>query len=118
MLGAYLGQETVELRFPARHRPHQEVDERVEALGDPERNRTIAESELFSVHEPELRKRPGAFGRDFLGRSVGATLFTSADYVQAQESWDRLPLAPAITTARTVIEKRGSRKSSPSSLIQ
>ncbi|HUA50605.1 MAG TPA: amidase [Candidatus Sulfotelmatobacter sp.] len=50
----------------------------------------IAESELYAVHEPELRKRPGAFGRDFLGRSLGACLFRSVDYVQAQRQRRRI----------------------------
>jgi len=42
-----------------------------------------AESELYAVHEPVLRQRPGDFGEDFLGRSLGALLFSGADYVQA-----------------------------------
>jgi aspartyl-tRNA(Asn)/glutamyl-tRNA(Gln) amidotransferase subunit A len=43
----------------------------------------IAESEIFSIHHSELMRRPGDFGRDFLGRVLPACLFTSADYVQA-----------------------------------
>jgi aspartyl-tRNA(Asn)/glutamyl-tRNA(Gln) amidotransferase subunit A len=50
----------------------------------------IAESELYAVHEPELRKRPSAFGRDFLGRALGACLFGAADYVQAQRQRRRI----------------------------
>ncbi len=42
-----------------------------------------AESELFAVHEPVLRQRLADFGEDFLGRSLGALLFSGADYVQA-----------------------------------
>jgi aspartyl-tRNA(Asn)/glutamyl-tRNA(Gln) amidotransferase subunit A len=42
-----------------------------------------AESELYAVHEPVLRQRLGDFGEDFLGRSLGALLFSGADYVQA-----------------------------------
>jgi aspartyl-tRNA(Asn)/glutamyl-tRNA(Gln) amidotransferase subunit A len=42
-----------------------------------------AESELYSVHEPVLRKRLSDFGEDFLGRSLGALLMTGADYVAA-----------------------------------
>ncbi len=42
-----------------------------------------AESELFSIHLPELRARPGAFGQDFRGRALAACLFTSEDYVRA-----------------------------------
>jgi aspartyl-tRNA(Asn)/glutamyl-tRNA(Gln) amidotransferase subunit A len=41
------------------------------------------ESELFAVHEPVLRQRLSEFGEDFLGRSLGALLFSGIDYVQA-----------------------------------
>ncbi len=44
---------------------------------------TVAESELFSVHEPVLRKRLNDFGADFLGRALGALLISGADYMQA-----------------------------------
>ena len=44
---------------------------------------TGAESELYAVHEPVLRKRLGDFGEDFLGRSLGALLISGPDYVQA-----------------------------------
>ncbi len=43
----------------------------------------MAESELFSVHLPELIRRPEAFGQDFRARSLAACLFTSEDYVRA-----------------------------------
>ena len=42
-----------------------------------------AESELYAVHEPVLRQRLADFGEDFLGRSLGALLFSGIDYVQA-----------------------------------
>ena len=42
-----------------------------------------AESELYAVHESDLRTRLGAFGEDFLGRSLAALLITGADYVQS-----------------------------------
>ncbi len=42
-----------------------------------------AESELFSLHLPELQKRPEAFGQDFRARALAACLFTSEDYVRA-----------------------------------
>lgn len=42
-----------------------------------------AESELFSLHLAELRRRPGAFGQDFRARSLAACLFTAEDYVRA-----------------------------------
>ena len=43
----------------------------------------IAETELLSIHQDELAKRPGNFGRDFLGRVLPACVFQSVDYVQA-----------------------------------
>jgi len=42
-----------------------------------------AESELFSVHLPELVARPDQFGQDFRARSLAACLFTAEDYVRA-----------------------------------
>ncbi len=45
---------------------------------------TIAESELFSVHEANLRSRVSEFGADFLGRSLGAVMIAGSDYVAAQ----------------------------------
>lgn len=42
-----------------------------------------AESELFSLHLPELQKRPEAFGQDFRARALAACLFTAEDYVRA-----------------------------------
>jgi aspartyl-tRNA(Asn)/glutamyl-tRNA(Gln) amidotransferase subunit A len=44
---------------------------------------TGAESELFAVHEPALRKRLNDFGADFLGRVLGALLISGPDYMQA-----------------------------------
>jgi aspartyl-tRNA(Asn)/glutamyl-tRNA(Gln) amidotransferase subunit A len=44
---------------------------------------TGAESELFSVHEPVLRKRLNDFGSDFLGRALGALMISGVDYMQA-----------------------------------
>lgn len=43
----------------------------------------IAETELLSIHQDDLIKRPGDFGRDFLGRVLPACVFQSVDYVQA-----------------------------------
>jgi aspartyl-tRNA(Asn)/glutamyl-tRNA(Gln) amidotransferase subunit A len=43
----------------------------------------IAETELFAIHYDDLVRRPGHFGRDFLGRVLPACLFQSVDYVQA-----------------------------------
>jgi aspartyl-tRNA(Asn)/glutamyl-tRNA(Gln) amidotransferase subunit A len=42
-----------------------------------------AESELFSLHLPELIARPQAFGQDFRARSLAGCLFTAEDYVRA-----------------------------------
>lgn len=42
-----------------------------------------AESELFSIHLPQLRERAHDFGQDFRGRALAACLFTSEDYVRA-----------------------------------
>ncbi len=55
----------------------------------------IAESELFSIHAPTLRERPGDFGFDFRGRVLPACLFTAEDYVQAQKARRRLVAAMA-----------------------
>jgi aspartyl-tRNA(Asn)/glutamyl-tRNA(Gln) amidotransferase subunit A len=44
---------------------------------------TIAESEIFAIHQADLISRPGDFGRDFLGRVLPACLFQASDYVQA-----------------------------------
>ena len=44
---------------------------------------TGAESELFAVHEPVLRRRLNDFGADFLGRVLGALLISGPDYMQA-----------------------------------
>jgi aspartyl-tRNA(Asn)/glutamyl-tRNA(Gln) amidotransferase subunit A len=60
----------------------------------------IAESELYAVHEPELRKRAAAFGYDFLGRALGACLFGSVDYVQAQRQRRRILEEMAAVYAR------------------
>jgi aspartyl-tRNA(Asn)/glutamyl-tRNA(Gln) amidotransferase subunit A len=51
---------------------------------------TIAESELYAVHEHALRTRPHLFGADFLGRVLPAILYTSSDYVQAQRERRRM----------------------------
>lgn len=43
----------------------------------------MAESELFSLHLPELIARPQDFGQDFRARALAACLFTAEDYVRA-----------------------------------
>jgi aspartyl-tRNA(Asn)/glutamyl-tRNA(Gln) amidotransferase subunit A len=50
----------------------------------------IAETELYSIHYPAMRDRPGEFGFDFRGRVLPACLFTAADYVRAQKERRRL----------------------------
>ena len=52
----------------------------------------IAETELFSIHNKQLRERPGDFGRDFLGRILPACLFQAADYVAASREHRRIVL--------------------------
>ena len=42
-----------------------------------------AESELFSLHLPDLIARPQDFGQDFRARALAACLFTAEDYVRA-----------------------------------
>jgi len=49
-----------------------------------------AESELYSVHEANLRTRLHDFGEDFVGRSLAACLLTSADYVNSQRERRRI----------------------------
>jgi aspartyl-tRNA(Asn)/glutamyl-tRNA(Gln) amidotransferase subunit A len=50
----------------------------------------IAESEIFSVHQPALIARPGEFGADFRSRALPAALFTANDYVQATREHRRM----------------------------
>ena len=50
----------------------------------------IAETEIFSVHQPNLVARPGDFGADFRTRALPAVLFTANDYVQATREHRRM----------------------------
>lgn len=52
----------------------------------------IAETEIFSVHQPNLIARPGDFGADFRSRALPAALFTANDYVQATREHRRMML--------------------------
>ena len=45
---------------------------------------TIAESEIYAVHERKLRAAASDFGEDFLGRTLAAVLIRASDYIQAQ----------------------------------
>ncbi len=53
---------------------------------------TIAETEIFCVHQKELIARPGDFGMHFLAQTLAGCLFEASDYVQAQRE-RRLMLA-------------------------
>jgi aspartyl-tRNA(Asn)/glutamyl-tRNA(Gln) amidotransferase subunit A len=50
----------------------------------------IAESEIFSVHQPALLTRPQDFGADFRARVLPSILFTANDYVQATREHRRM----------------------------
>jgi aspartyl-tRNA(Asn)/glutamyl-tRNA(Gln) amidotransferase subunit A len=50
----------------------------------------IAETEIFSINHSDLARRPGDFGRDFLGRVLPACLFQAADYVAASREHRRI----------------------------
>jgi aspartyl-tRNA(Asn)/glutamyl-tRNA(Gln) amidotransferase subunit A len=50
----------------------------------------IAETEIFSINHHDLARRPGDFGRDFLGRVLPACLFQAADYVAASREHRRI----------------------------
>jgi aspartyl-tRNA(Asn)/glutamyl-tRNA(Gln) amidotransferase subunit A len=51
---------------------------------------TIAESEIYAVHEAKLRACASDFGEDFLGRTLAAVLIRAPDYVQAQRERRRM----------------------------
>jgi aspartyl-tRNA(Asn)/glutamyl-tRNA(Gln) amidotransferase subunit A len=50
----------------------------------------IAETEIFSIHQPHLIVRMGDFGADFRARVLPAVLFTANDYVQATREHRRM----------------------------
>lgn len=50
----------------------------------------VGESEMLSIHQENVRKRPGDYGYDWLGRALPALLFRSADYMAAQRERRRL----------------------------
>ena len=52
----------------------------------------VAETEMFSIQHKDLAARPGAYGRDFLGRALPACLFQAADYVAASREHRRIVL--------------------------
>ncbi|ETW94163.1 MAG: hypothetical protein ETSY1_36085 [Candidatus Entotheonella factor] len=68
-----------------------------------------AESELLSVHEGNLRSRPGDFGDDFLGRVLPACLLTARDYLNSQrERRTAIAEMEPIYAAHDVIASIGS----------
>jgi aspartyl-tRNA(Asn)/glutamyl-tRNA(Gln) amidotransferase subunit A len=50
----------------------------------------LTESELFARHQQHLRTHAGDYGDHFLGRTLAATLFSSADYLAAQRQRRRM----------------------------
>jgi aspartyl-tRNA(Asn)/glutamyl-tRNA(Gln) amidotransferase subunit A len=65
----------------------------------------IAETEIFSIHQPNLIARPGDFGADFRARVLPAVLFSANDYVQATREHRRLvaEMAPLYDTYDALI---------------
>ncbi|WP_203236283.1 amidase [Methylobacterium crusticola] len=45
---------------------------------------TLSVSELYAVHEADLKTRPGEFGRHLRTRVIGGALIRAEDYIQAQ----------------------------------
>ncbi|MGE3540076.1 MAG: amidase [Candidatus Tectimicrobiota bacterium] len=50
----------------------------------------MAETEIFSIHQPQLMARAGDFGADFRARVLPAVLFSANDYVQATREHRRV----------------------------
>ncbi len=50
----------------------------------------LTESELFARHQAHLREHAGDYGDHFLGRTLAACLFSSADYIAAQRERRRM----------------------------
>jgi aspartyl-tRNA(Asn)/glutamyl-tRNA(Gln) amidotransferase subunit A len=50
----------------------------------------IAETEIYTINYPDLARRPGDFGEDFLARALPACLFQSSDYVAASREQRRM----------------------------
>lgn len=51
---------------------------------------TIAETELFAIHQKELIERPGDFGLPFLSGTLAGCLFSAVEYVQAHRERRRI----------------------------
>ena len=50
----------------------------------------LAETEIYTINYPDLARRPGDFGEDFLARALPACLFQSSDYVTASREQRRM----------------------------
>jgi len=50
----------------------------------------IAETEIYTINYPDLVRRPGDFGEDFLSRALPACLFQSGDYIAASREQRRM----------------------------
>jgi aspartyl-tRNA(Asn)/glutamyl-tRNA(Gln) amidotransferase subunit A len=50
----------------------------------------LAETEIYTINHPDLARRPGDFGEDFLSRALPACLFQSGDYVAASREQRRM----------------------------
>lgn len=69
----------------------QTQDIRMRALQDyTDVKMTIAETELFAIHQKELTERPGDFGLPFLSGTLAGCLFGAVEYVQAQRERRRI----------------------------
>lgn len=51
---------------------------------------TIAETELFAIHQKDLIERPGDFGLPFLAGTLAGCLFGAVEYVQAHRERRRI----------------------------
>ncbi len=51
---------------------------------------TIAETEIFCVHQRQITERPNEFGLQFLAQTLAGCLFDASDYVQSQRARRRL----------------------------
>jgi aspartyl-tRNA(Asn)/glutamyl-tRNA(Gln) amidotransferase subunit A len=50
----------------------------------------LTESELYALHQPQLRERVQDYGHHFLSRCLPACLYTAADYIWAQRQRARI----------------------------
>ncbi len=50
----------------------------------------VQEPEVFALHQQDLVRRPGDFGRDFLGRILAGCLLSASDYIQASRTRNQM----------------------------